>query len=96
MGLVTSAAKGIRIFILIWVPWGHQGPASQMGLLQAFLARAEVNTAAPSAGQKIAYAVSIAPQHDWPGHVECAARGSAIVNSLTTAGLTATANPDQA
>ena len=40
--------------------------------------------------------MSIAPQHDWPGHVECAARGSAIVNSLTTAGLTATANPDQA
>ncbi|KAK9842011.1 hypothetical protein WJX81_004193 [Elliptochloris bilobata] len=41
------------------------------------------------------YAESAAPKHDNPVHPECAARGRAIVDALSVAGLTAEALPGQ-
>ncbi len=49
--------------------------------------------AMPSSG--LVFAVAPAPQHDYPGHSECAARVPAILKALELNGLTAIARPQQ-
>ncbi len=48
-----------------------------------------------AAAPQLLYAESAAPKHDNPIHPECAARGRAIIEALSTAGLDAQALPGQ-
>ncbi len=55
--------------------------------------RSSVTIAA--AAPQLLYAESAAPKHDNPIHPECAARGRAVMEALSTAGLDAQALPGQ-